>query len=168
MLLEEAGLGGFHAFAEGQAAGHFEGHFVGVDVVVAAVVDDGPEIDDREAGEVAAGGGLDDAFFDGGDEVARDGAAEDFAGEFEAAAAGQGLDADLAVAELAVAAALLLVAPMAFGLGADAFAVGDLGGLEGDFGVVALLEARHDGFDVGLAGAGDEELVGHADRGRSG
>ena len=33
-------------------------------------------------------------------------------------------------------------------------------GFEGDFGVVALFEARDDGFDVGLAGAGDEELVG--------
>ena len=166
--LEKAGLRRLHAFAEGEAAGHLERHFVGVDVVVAAVVDDDLEIDDRVAGEVAAGGGLDDAFFDGRDEVAGDGAAEDFAGELEAAAAGQGLHADFAVAELAVAAGLLLVAAMALGLGADGFAVGDLGSLEGDFGVVALLEARHDGFDVRLAGAGDEELVGHADRGRSG
>ena len=45
-------------------------------------------------------------------------------------------------------------------LDADGFAVGDLGGLEVDFGVVALFEAADDGFDVGLAGAGDEEFVG--------
>ncbi len=50
--------------------------------------------------------------------------------------------------------------PWRLGLGADGFAVGDLGRLEGDFGVVALLEAADDGLDVGLAGAGDEELVG--------
>ena len=66
----------------------------------------------------------------------------------------------LAVAELAVAAGLFFVAALGFGAGADGLAVGDLGGLEGDFGVVALLEAGDDGFDVGLAGAGDEELVG--------
>ena len=123
------GLAGFHAFAEGDAAGHLEGHFVGVDVVVAAVVDGGLEVDDGVAGEVAAGGGLDDALLDGGDEVAGDGAAEDFAGELEAAAAGEGLHADFAVAELAVAAGLLLVAALGLGLAADGFAVGDLAGL---------------------------------------
>ena len=148
------------AFAEGEAAGHLEGHFVGVDVVITAVVDDGPEVDDRVAGEIAAGGGLDDALFDGGDEVAGDGAAEDFAGELEAGAAGHGLHADFAVAELAVAAGLLFVASRRLDLGADGFAVGDLGRLEGDFGVVALFEAADDGLDVRLAGAGDEELVG--------
>ena len=88
------------------------------------------------------------------------GAAEDFVGELEAAAAGQGLHADLAVAELAVAAGLLLVAALGLGLGADGFAIGHLGRLEGDFGVVALFEAADDGLDVRLAGAGDEELVG--------
>ena len=59
---EEAGLGRFHGLAEGEAAGHLEGHFVGVDVVIAAVVDGGLEVDDRVAGEIAAGGGLDDAL----------------------------------------------------------------------------------------------------------
>ena len=50
--------------------------------------------------------------------------------------------------------------PWRLGLGADGFAVGNLGRFEGDFGVVALFEAADDGFDVRLAGAGDEELVG--------
>ena len=107
------GLACFHAFAEGEAAGHLERHFVGVDVVIAAVVDGDLEVDDRVAGEIAARGRLDDAFFDGGDEVARNGAAEDLVGELEAAAARQRLHADLAVAELAVAAGLLLVAALA-------------------------------------------------------
>ena len=80
--------------------------------------------------------------------------------ELEAAAAGHGLHADFAIAELAVAAGLLLVAALGFSLAADGFAVGDLGRLEGDFGVVALFEAADDGLDVRLAGAGDEELVG--------
>ena len=154
------GLQRLHGLAEGQAAGHLEGHFVGVDVVITAVVDGGLEVDHRVAGEIAAGGRLDDALFDGGDEVAGDRAAEDFVAELEAAAAGHGLHANLAVAELAVAAGLLLVASLRLGLGADGFAIGHLGGLEGDFGVVALFEAADDGLDVRLARAGDEELVG--------
>ena len=157
---EQAGLGRFHGLAEGDAAGHLEGHFVGVNVVVAAVVDGGLEVDDRVAGEIAAGGGLDDALFDGGDEVAGDGAAEDFVAELEAAAAGQWLHANLAVAELAVAAGLLLVASRRLDLGADGLAVRHLGRFERDLGVVALFEAADDGLDVRLAGAGDEELVG--------
>ena len=112
------------------------------------------------AGEIAAGGRLDNALFDGGNEVAGDGAAEDFVAELEAAAAGQGLHANFAVAELAVAAGLLLVASLRLGLAADGFAIGNLGRLEGDLGVVALFEAADDGLDVRLACAGDEELVG--------
>jgi hypothetical protein len=50
--------------------------------------------------------------------------------------------------------------PWASALAADGFAVGNLGRLERDFGVVALFEAADDGLDVRLAGAGDEELVG--------
>ncbi len=53
-----------------------------------------------------------------------------------------------------------LCRPWRLDLGADGFAVRHLGSLEGDFGVVALFEAADDGFNVRLAGAGDEELVG--------
>ncbi len=158
--LEQAGLAVLHGLFEGEAAGGLEGQLVGVDVVIAAVVDGDLEVDDGVAGEVAAGGGLDDAFFDGGNEVAGDGAAEDFVGEFEAAAARQGLHADFAVAELAVTAGLLFVAAVRFGLAADGFEVGNLGRLERDFSVVALFEAADDGLDVRLACAGDEKFVG--------
>ena len=58
--------------------------------MITTVEDGGFEVDDRVAGEIAAGGGLDDTFFDGGDEVAGDGAAEGFVGELEAGAAGLG------------------------------------------------------------------------------
>ena len=128
--------------------------------MIAAIVDDGFEIDHRVAGEVTADGRLDNALLDGRDEVAGDGAAKDFAGKLEAAAAGERLHADFAVAELAVAAALLFVASVSLGLAADGFAIGDLGRFQRDFGVVALLEPRNDGFDMRLAGAGDEELIG--------
>jgi len=70
------------------------------------------------------------------------------------------LHANLAVAELAVAAGLLFVASRRLDLGADGLTIGHLGGLEGDLGVVALFEAADDGLDVRLAGAGDEEFVG--------
>ncbi len=52
------------------------------------------------------------------------------------------------------------MAPRRLDLDADGFAVRNLGGLEVDFGVVTLLEAADDGLDVGLACAGDEELIG--------
>ena len=128
--------------------------------MVAAVEDGDLEVDDGVAGEIAARGGFDDSLFDGGNEVARDCAAEDFVGELEAGAARQRLHANFAVAELAVAAGLLFVAAVGLGLGADGFAIGNLGRLERDLGVVALFEAADDGLDVRLAGAGDEELVG--------
>ena len=149
-----------HGLAEGEAAGRLEGHFVGVDVVIAAVVDGGLEVDDGVAGEIAAGGGLDDALLDGGDEVAGDGAAEDFVGELEAAAAGQGSMRILQSPNWPWPPDLLFVAALGLGLGADGFAVRNLGRFEGDFGVVALFEAADDGLDVRLAGAGDEEFVG--------
>ena len=53
---QQGGLGLLHALAEGDAPGHFEGQLVGVDVVVAAVVDRDAKVDDGIAGEVAAGG----------------------------------------------------------------------------------------------------------------
>ena len=55
-------------------------------------------------------------------------------------AARQRLHADLAVAELAVAAGLLLVAAVALGRGLDGLAVGDLGLLEVDLDLVALAQ----------------------------
>ena len=54
-------------------------------------------------------------FLDRGDELARDRAAEDLVDELEVAAARQRLDLDLAVAELAVAAGLLLVPAVRLG-----------------------------------------------------
>ena len=157
---EERGAGGFHAFAEGEAGGHFEGHFAGVYVVVAAVEDGDLDVDYGVSGEEAAGGGFADAFFYGGDVLAGDGSAEDVVDELDAGAAGEGFDAELAVAELAVASGLFLVAALGFGAAEDGFAVGDFGGFEDDVGVVAAFEFGDDGFDVGLAGAGDEELAG--------
>jgi hypothetical protein len=125
--------------------------------VITAVEDGGFEVDDGVAGEVAADGSLEDAFLDGGDEVAGDGAAEDLVDELEAGAAREGFEADFAVAELAVAAALFLVTAVACRRCANRLAVGDLGGFERDFGVEAAAEfggSRWSG-DRGRSGAGD-------------
>src|SRR5205807_8153874 len=77
----------------------------------------------RVAGEIAADARFLNAFFDGGDELARDRAAEDVVDEFEVRSAGERFDLDLAVAELAVAAGLFLVPPVRLGGGLDRLAV---------------------------------------------
>src|ERR1700739_1598946 len=107
--------------------------------MIAAVVHDDLEINHRVAGEITACGRFDDALLNGRDEVARDRPAENFTGKLEAATSGHRLHADLAIAELPVAAALLLVPVLPVGLAANGFAVGNLGRLQGHFGVIALL-----------------------------
>ena len=94
--------------------------------MVLAVVELDAEVDHRVAGEEALPPDLLDALLDGRDEVARDRAAVDVVHELEVLAAGQRLDADPAVGELAVAAGLLLVAAMGLGRARDGLAVGDL------------------------------------------
>src|SRR4051812_40310481 len=84
--------------------------FFGIDVVVAAVVEDDFKTDEGEAGEISAPRRSHDALLDCGDKVFWDGPAEDVVLEDEAAAARHGFHLDLAVAELPVSAGLLLVA----------------------------------------------------------
>ena len=93
--------------------------------VVLAVVDDHAHVLQRIAGDRAAGEHLAHAFFHRGHELAGNGAALDLVDELEAAAARHRFDAQEHFAELAGAAGLLLVAVVAFGLGADGFAIGD-------------------------------------------
>src|SRR6185437_12291920 len=101
-----------------------------------------------------------DALFDRGDEVARDGAAEDLVDELEASAAFERLHADLAVAELAVAAGLLLVPSLHVGPAQDGLPVGHARSAQLDLDVVALLEPGDGDLDVLLAGAAQQELAG--------
>ena len=165
--LQQRGLGLLHGFAEGDAAGGLERHFVRIHVVIRAVVEDHAEIDHREAGEIAARGRFDNSLLDRGNVVLGNRAAEDLVDELEVAAARQRFHLDLAVAELAVAAALLLVASLHVGLAANGLAIRHLGRLQVDFGVIAVLQLRDDDFDVLLAGARDQEFLGLRHRGRS-
>ena len=90
----------------------------------------------------------------------RDRAAEDFVGEFELAAARQRLQANPAIAELAVAAGLFLVAALHVGPAANGFAIGNFGRMQLDVHAVAFLQAADDDFDVLLPAAGEQKFLG--------
>ena len=148
-----------HRVLEGEPARHLERELVRVDVVVRAVEHGDAEVDHRKAGEIAAHARFLDALFDRRDELARDRAAEDVVDELEVGAARQRLDLDLAVAELAVAAGLLLVAAVRLGGGLDRLAVGDARRLEVDVDAEAPLQLRDGHLDVELALAVEQQLL---------
>ena len=79
--------------------------------MVAAVEQDDAEIDHRIPSKKATRPRILDPLFHRRDEVTRDRAAEDVVDEFEVPVPRQGLDLDLAIAELAAPAGLLLVLP---------------------------------------------------------
>src|SRR5688572_3218635 len=85
-----------------------------------------PDVDDREPVEPALVHCLQDSLLDRGDELARDGAADDGVDELEAAAAGDGIHLDVGDAELPVPATLLLVLSLGLRMTRDGLAVGDL------------------------------------------
>ena len=86
-----------------------ERHVGGIDRVIGAVDQRHRDVDHREA-ERAVLERVDDALLDRRDVIARHHAAGDLVLELEAGAARQRLDVEHDVAELAVAAGLLLVA----------------------------------------------------------
>ena len=101
LALREGGL-------EAHRGGDLERHFRRVDVVVRAVVERHPHVDDRVAGEDALGQRLAHALLDRRNELPRHDAADDLVDELEAGAARQRLHLEPGVAELAAAAGLLL------------------------------------------------------------
>ncbi len=78
-------------------------------------------------------------------------AAEDVVDELEVAATGQRFELDLAVAELAVAAGLLLVPAVRFGRGRDRLAIGNARQLQVHLDAEPALQFRHCHLDVRLA-----------------
>src|SRR6185437_15656192 len=101
-----------------------------------SVIDRHTEIHHRMAGEKAPVGSFADSFFNGGNVVAWDCTAKNIVHKFKTAASRKGLDADLAVAELAVSSGLLLVAAMPFGARSNCFAIGNFWSFECDFCVI--------------------------------
>src|SRR5262249_3509345 len=120
-----------------------------------------PDALHREAGDDALAEGLLAALLDGRDEALRDDPALDRVLELEpGAVAGEGLDLDLAVPELAPAAGLLLLAPVSLGRPAACRLVGHRRRLERHVGPEAGLEAVDDDLDVDLREPGDDLVAG--------
>ena len=119
------------------------------------------------AGQVPAHPGVLDALLDGRDELPRNGAAEDVVDELEVAAARQRLHLDLAVAELAVAAGLLLVPAVRLGGRGDRLPVRNPRRLEVHLDAEAALQLRDGDLDVQLPLARRAAARGSAGRGRS-
>ena len=82
--------------------------------VLVDVVEDRAEVDHGITRKVAACGSIFDTFFDRGNEIPRNRAAEDVVLKHHSASARQSLHANLAVAILTMAASLLLVSPLSF------------------------------------------------------
>ena len=112
---------------------------------------------DHAACERAAFHGLVDALFDRGDEVLRDGTADDGVDEFIAAL--EGFHAEVHFGELAVAAGLLFVAVGGFAAALNGLAVGDLRELEADVDLGGGLEVLDGDVDVLFAHALQQGFV---------
>src|SRR5262249_47768677 len=104
----------------------------------------------RCAGELAVQHRLLDPLVDGGPEPLRDDAADDLVLELVALVAGPGLDHDLAVAELAAAAGLLLVPRPRPRLLADRLEVRNAGLVELDLDPEPALQPLHGHLDMHL------------------
>ena len=147
-------------------AGQLEGDLGGVHGVVGAVEQPHAHVLDGIAGEHAGVHRLAHAFLDGGDERARDHAALDLVDELELVASAvvgrlaERLDLDVAVAELAAPAGLLLVAAVRLRAAADRLLVGHARRLQRDLDAEALAQAVDDHLDVHLREAGDDLLAG--------
>ena len=110
-------------------------------------------------GDGAAGEGFEDAFFDGGDVVAGDGAADDFVAEFEASAALAGFNAECDAGVLAVAAGLFFVEVFGLADGGDGFAVGDAAVADVNFDFEFAEELSGGELDMGFAEAGEDHFA---------
>ena len=94
--------------------------------MIGAEVQRGLQEHDRITGQNALADAVAQALFDGRDEVLRHAAADGLIGEDHILGLALRLEADVNVAELAVAAGLLLVAAVDLDLFLDGLAVGDL------------------------------------------
>ncbi len=149
--LQQRGLCLLHAGAEGEPSRHFEGQLVGVDIVIAAVVDGGAEVDDRIACKIAACRRFLHALFNRGNELPRNRAAEDVVHELESAPTWKRFNAQLAVAKLSMSAGLLFMPPMAAGTRANGLPIGNLRRLERDLRMKPAAQPGHNRLDVKLS-----------------
>ena len=123
------------------------------------VVDRGAEVHHRIAGQVAAPPGVLDALLDGWHELPRDGAPENLVHELEVLAPRERLDANLAVAELAVSAGLFLVPAVGIRWHRDRLAIRNARELERDLDAEAPSQLGDGDLDVQLALAREQRLL---------
>ena len=116
-----------------------------------AVVDGDLDVDDGEAEGAALAHRPLHPLLDGGDELARDRPADHLVDEEEALAPPERLDAQVADAELAVPAGLLLVPSLGLGRLGDRLSVGDEQLLALHVDVELARQALLDDGEVGLA-----------------
>src|SRR5882762_6206910 len=134
-------------------------HVGGVHVMGGAVIEGDLHVHHRIAGDYPLLHAVADALLDGGDEVARDRAAEDVVDEFEPAPALHGLDAQPRVAVLAAPPGLLLVLALPLGAPLHRLLVGNARWQKVHIHVVLPLHALDDHLDVQASDTRDEELL---------
>src|SRR5690606_11424842 len=160
-----------HAFLEAHRAGHLEGVFVRVDVVVRTEEQRDLHIDDRVAGQHARRQRVANTLFDCGNVFARNHTTLDRVDEFEAfATRGQGLELEYDVAILTPTAGWL--DQLAFDFFArlrGGFTIGHLRLANVGFNAELATHAVDQNFQVKLAHTGNDGLAGlfvaaHAER----
>ena len=83
--LEDGRAGAGHRVLEGETAGHLEREFVGVHLVIGAVIKAHLEVDDGISGKISATRRFHDSLLYCGNEVLRDSASEDVVNKLKAA-----------------------------------------------------------------------------------
>ncbi len=145
--------------AEGVFACDLEGHVLGIDRVLFAVIEVDFHITDLVAREDAVALGDADSFLDRGDEVAIHVVAHQRMTKLDAAIARERLDTHPDLRELAGTSTLFLVAVLRFSLRVDGLAVGNARLIELDLDVVAPFEGFRDSLEMNLALSGEDGLL---------
>ena len=127
--------------------------------MIGAEVQRGLQEHDRITGQNALADAVAQALFNGRDEVLRHAAADRLIREDHLFGLGLRLEADINVAELAVAAGLLLVTAVDLDLLLDGLAVGDLCRAELGFDLILAQELGNDDAQVDVADTGDDHFL---------
>src|ERR1019366_4485062 len=156
--LQQHRAGPARSFLERHRAGDLEGHFVGVNIVIAAVVERGLHVHHFVAGKNAAFHGFLDALVHWLDKFLGDHAAHNFVNKFVALTRLVRFQTNAHVAILAASPGLANVLALRLRLLADGLAIGDLRLADVGLHVELAHHAVHDDFQVQLAHAADDGL----------
>src|SRR5215218_6565747 len=152
-------MGFLDGVLEGHGSSDLERILGGVNGMKRAVVKAHLHVNNGVAGDVPPCHRFDDSLLHGGDELARDGAADDAVLKLEARAAGQRGELDPGVSELTPAAGLLLVAALGLGRARDRLHERHLRRPRLDLDPVAMLYALQRELDVHLGKSRQDVLA---------